>query len=92
MSLVNRGAHGDDSPGGSQGTEPVRVLNGVASGTSTAIQQASHRLNSGEAPSLHVPSAEGITTYAGLNGDAESTKARDYIRRRKHEIRRLANS
>lgn len=45
-------------------------------------------IHGGDAPSLRVESAEGITAYPGFNGDTESKRARAWVRRRLDEMER----
>jgi hypothetical protein len=57
----------------------LRPLNGVSGGTSETLAAYAKEAYGGEGPSIRIESAEGITTYPGLNGDKESDAARKFI-------------
>jgi hypothetical protein len=65
----------------------IKVLGGVGGATSDALQE--ERIQGhpkDDAASMLVESAEGITTFPGLNGDDASRIARAFINRRLGEI------
>jgi hypothetical protein len=64
----------------------LRRLRGVQSGTSETLQDYTQSVYPAGAPSIQIESAEGITTFPGLNGDDESNDARAFIRTRLDEI------
>lgn len=64
----------------------LAALGGVRGTTSETLQGFVQGHPAGDAPSILVESAEGITTFPGLNGDAESVTARKFIGRRLTEI------
>jgi hypothetical protein len=64
----------------------LQPLSGVHGGTSETLSAHAHAVYGASAPSIRIESAEGITTYPGLNGDEESEAARKYISGRVAEI------
>jgi hypothetical protein len=70
----------------------IGALEGVHGGTSEALQGFVQSHPDGDAPSILIESAEGIATFPGLNGDAESRVAREFIGRRFAEIADPGNS
>ena len=69
----------------------VGALQGVRGGTTATIQDHVHATHPNGAASITIESAEGIRTFPGLNGDAESAAAKMFIGSRIAEIRRAAH-
>ncbi|HEY4811821.1 MAG TPA: hypothetical protein VIH71_12265 [Solirubrobacteraceae bacterium] len=64
----------------------LRFLLGVQGGTSPTLRAHTEATYDQGGPSIQIESAEGITTFPGLNGDPESVAARNFICDRVDEI------